>query len=185
MKDDRIIELLFERDESGLRAAEEKYSDICHVVASNILNSREDCEECLNDTLLAVWQSIPPESPQSLRAYMTRIIRNLALKRSRDTNVWKRRANVQMVGDELLAIIPDGTDLAVEYESKRIGEILNSFLEKSPQKEREIFVMRYWFNESIAGISENAGFSESKTKSLLMRMRGRLAEELRKEGILP
>ena len=93
MKDEQIIEMLFERDEVALREAEKKYADFCHTVASNILSLREDREECINDMLLALWNNIPPEKPKNLKSYIAKFVRNLALKRSRSNNVWKRCSN--------------------------------------------------------------------------------------------
>lgn len=183
MKDEKIVELFLRRDESALREAEAKYGDLCHYIAANYLGAREDREECVNDTLLALWNSIPPEQPRSLYAYISATVRNIALYRSRTNNAWKRGGQVQVVGEEFLSVIEEGRSLSEDYESTRAGEVINAFLEKSGKKERAVFVMRYWHGESIPRIAARTGFSEGKIKMMLMRMRRRLQDELLKEGI--
>ena len=184
MKDERIIELFFERNEDGLHQVQEKYEEFRHTVASNILALREDREECVNDALLALWNSIPPEKPQNLKAYIAKIVRNLALKRTRSSNMWKRCANYMTVGEEFLETIPDERDLAEQFEASRAAGIINDFLDSIPEHERQVFVLRYYFGESIPSVAEDMGFSTGKVKSMLMRTRNRLAERLGKEGII-
>lgn len=184
MKDEQIIEMLFERDEVALREAEKKYLDFCHTVASNILSLREDREECINDMLLALWNNIPPEKPQSLKSYIAKILRNLALKRSRSNNVWKRCANYMTMGDEFLELIPDTCDLCEQFEAARAGRIINEFLETLPEHECDVFVLRYYYGENVAAVADDMGFTVGKVKSILMRTRRKLADKLTKEGII-
>ena len=184
MKDEKIIELLFARDERALAAIEEKYSGLMKYTAGNLLNSREDIEECINDTLLSVWEHVPPEKPECLSAYLTVLVRNAAKRRSRDAGAWKRGGQVQVVGEEFLSMIPDGGDLSAEFESRRAGEVINRFLGALSKSERKVFMMRYWIDAGIEQIAAQTGFSHSKIKSMLARLRKRLAEDLRKEGII-
>lgn len=184
MKDEKIIELLFKRDEEGLREVEREYRDFCHTVASNILSIREDRDECINDMLLALWNNIPPEKPNCLKSYIAKIVRNLALKRSRDANVWKRCANFLNTGDEFLETIPDTCDLCEQFEAARAGRIINAFLETLPEHECDVFVLRYYYGEEILAIAEDMSFTEGKVKSILFRTRQKLAEKLTKEGII-
>ena len=184
MKDEKIIELFFARDESALKETEEKYNSLCHYVAKNFLSVREDREECLNDALLALWNTIPPESPRSLFAYLSGIVRNLAKSRRRAAMAQKRGGEVQIVGEEFLAILDDGSDLAAEFEASRAGKVINSFLERSTETERDLFVMRFYFNESYPRICKLTGFTEGKVKMTLSRMKQRLKDELRKEGFI-
>ena len=184
MKDDRIIELLFARDENALREADDKYRDFCHTVASNILSLREDREECINDMLLALWNNIPPERPRNLKSYIAKIIRNLALKRTRAGNVWKRCANYMTVGEEFLETIPDNCNLAEQFEAGRAGRIINELLQTLPEHEREVFVLRYYFGEAVADVANDMDFSVGKVKSILMRIRRKLADKLKKEGFI-
>ena len=143
MKDEKIIELLERRDQSALRAAEEKYGAFCHTVTSNILSMREDREECLNDMLLALWNNIPPEKPLNLKAYIAKIVRNLAHKKTRSENVWKRTSSFAELGAEFIEAIPDTCNLCDQFEAARAGKIINEFLETIPAHESDVFILRY------------------------------------------
>ena len=184
MNDEKIIEMLFERDEGALRGVEEKYGAFCHTVASNILSLREDREECLNDLLLALWNAIPPERPQSLKAYIAKIVRNLAIKKTRSENIWRRASGFAEIGEDFLESIPDTYDLPEQFESARAGKILNEFLEALPEHERDVFVLHHYFGEKVANVAADMGFSEGKVKTILFRTRRKLADKLQKEGIL-
>lgn len=184
MKEEKIIELFFARDEEALRQVEQQYGDLCNYVASNFLCMREDREECVNDTLLALWNSIPPERPRSLSAYISTLARNIAINKSRANNAWKRGGGVQVISDEALSMIPDEKSLSELYEARIAGEIVNNFLGELTKSERKVFILRYWFDASDRQIADQTGFSHSKIKSMLARLRKRLAEKLGKEGII-
>ena len=184
MKDNKILELFFARDEKALEAVSEKYGKLCRFVASNFLCMREDREECLNDLLLALWNAIPPEKPQCLKAYIAKIVRNLAMKKTRSENVWRRCKSFAEIGDDFLESIPDSYDLCEQFESARAGEILNELLESLPEHERDVFVLHHYFGEKVACVASDMGFSEGKVKTILFRTRRKLAEQLKKEGIL-
>ena len=183
MNDKKLLELFWGRDENAIRETEKKYGDLCRFVAGNILASREDREECVSDVMLALWNSIPPEKPENLRAYIGTTARNHALNRSREANAWKRGGNVKIVGEEFLAMLDDGTSLAEQYEAKRAGEIINRFLDTIKKDDRKIFVMRFWLDMTIPQIAKQTGFGESKVKMSIVRTRKKLAAELHKEGI--
>jgi RNA polymerase sigma-70 factor (ECF subfamily) len=183
MDDKRIIELLFARDEQALREIEEKYGGLCRYIASNVLAMNEDVEECCNDILLAIWNAIPPEVPKDLKAYLTRAVRNRARDISRETNAWKRGGRVQIVGDEFLSLLDDGTDLASDFEAKRAGEIISRVLESIPEADKKIFVLRYWLGMSIEQIMHQMNCGESRVKVSLHRTRKKIADELGKRGI--
>ena len=184
MDDKKIIELFWARDEAAIGETEKKYGKLARYVASNILSSREDAEECVNDALLALWNSIPPEKPDNLCAYIARLVKNLALKRTRSNNAWKRRANYNASGDELLDLIPDGKSIAEEYEVKQIGTVVNGFLAGLSARDRDVFVMRYWYGDTVHEVSRQTKLSESLIKSLCERLKKKLREELAKEGII-
>lgn len=184
MKDEKIIELFFARDEEALRQVEEKYGALCNYVASNFLCMNEDREECTNDTLLALWNSIPPAKPDNLSAYVSTTARNLAINKARSNNAWKRGGGVQIVNDEILSLIPDDKSLADYYEASLAGNIINDFLGTLTGGERKVFILRYFFDASERQIAEQTGFSQSKIRSMLWRLRKRLAEKLGKEGII-
>lgn len=183
MNDEKIIDLFFARNEDALKQTELKYRNLCLYVASNFLTAREDREEAYNDSLLALWNSIPPERPANLGAYLSEIVRRLSINKSRANNAWKRGKNVHIVGEEFLSMIEDGTDLASQFDAKRGGELINAFLRASSKSDRKIFIMRYWLDMSIEQISSQTGFGESKVKVTLHRMRKKLAAKLGEEGI--
>ena len=143
MNDEKIIELFWSRNEDAIREAEKKYGDLCYYVISGILAIKEDREECMNDVLLALWNNIPPERPHNLRSYIGTAARNHALNRSRDANSWKRGRNFINIGEDFLSSFDDGCDLAEEFEAKRAGEIINSFLGSLKKEDRKIFTMRF------------------------------------------
>ena len=184
MKDEKIIELFFARDEEALRQVEEKYGALCNYVASNFLCMKEDREECVNDTLLSLWNSIPPANPENLSAYVSTIARNEAINKSRANNAWKRGGGVQTVNDEILSLIPDDKSLAEYYEARLAGKVINDFLGTLTGGERKVFILRYFFDADDRSISEQTGFSHTKIRSMLFRLRKRLAEMLGKEGII-
>ncbi len=184
MKDEKIIELFFARDEEALRKVEEKYGALCNYVASNFLCMKEDREECVNDTLLSLWNSIPPAKPENLSAYVSTVARNEAINKSRANNAWKRGGGVQIVNDEILSLIPDDKSLTEYYEASLAGKVINDFLETLTGGERKVFILRYFFDADDRSISEQTGFSHTKIRSMLWRLRKRLAERLGKEGII-
>lgn len=183
MTDEKIIELLFERDETALSEIESKYKRLLRYIAENFLSAREDVEECLNDVLLSVWNAIPPERPDDLRAYVSAAVRNCAIDKLRSNKADKRGGGFVAVSDEFLSMLDDGTDLASEFEARRAGEIINAFLAEQSGENRDIFVMRHYLGMSYAEICDTFGCSEGKVKMSLLRSRKKLAAKLRKEGI--
>ena len=183
MTDEKIVELFWARDEAAIKETEKKYGDLCHFVMSNILTVKEDREECVNDVLLALWNSIPPQKPKNLRAYIGTASRNHALNRSRDANAWKRGGNIRIVGEEFLEKLDDGSDVAEAFEAKRAGEVINKFLGTLGDDDRRIFILRFWMGLSIADIARHVKCGESKVKVSIHRSRKKLADMLEKEGI--
>ena len=184
MDDKKIIELFFARDEGAIAETEKKYGKLCRYIASNILASREDSEECVNDTLLALWNSIPPDEPEPLSAYIAARAKTLAISKSRANNAWKRGGQVKIVNEELLSMLDDGTDLSELYESRRAGELISKFLRSLGEGDRRIFIMRYFFDMSPSDIAKQMHSGESRIKMKLFRTRKKLAEYLKKEGIM-
>ena len=182
MDDKQIVELFFQRNEEAIKQVEQKYSRYCKYIASNILPSTQDCEECLNDTYLRLWSSIPPNKPDSLKAYIGTVTRNLALDRHDKNTAKKRKGNTELVYDELSECIPDtsGTDLSEELS---LRTALNKFLGSLNQKKRIIFMQRYWYLSSVKEIADKNGLTENNVKIMLMRLRAKLKKFLEKEGI--
>ena len=184
MTDQKLIQMFLSRDEGAIEATLKQYRPFCHSVLSNILPNHEDREECINDAMLVLWNTIPPEDPMSFSAYLAKILRNIALERTRSENAWKRGGRVLTIGEEFLRDVTDGRTLAEDYESSRAGKIINEFLESLSKNDRKVFILRYWFDEDISRIAVRMNYTESRTKSLLKRLRDRLRLKLEKEGIV-
>ena len=181
MDDKKIIGLFLARDENALRAVEQKYGGLCYYVAENILGRHEDCEECVNDVLLALWQSIPPEEPENLRAFTAKLTRNRAIAKRRDQNS-RGRSEVTIVSDECLDFLDDGGDLLTEFESRRMGKVISEFLAEVEEDARDVFVLRYFLGMKLEAVAKETGFSLGKVKMSLARTKKKLMEKLRKEG---
>ena len=180
MDDQQIIALLFARNEQGLKELEQKYGTRLKHRAMGIL-PKEDAMECVNDTYLAVWNSIPPKLPEFLFAYTAKICRNLALNRVEWANAAKRKAVIMELSDELAQCIPD---TSVTMEQQELAQRISNFLKTLPVNKRNLFVRRYWYGESIKELAAAFGYRESKVKSILFRLRNQLGKELKKEGYL-
>ena len=182
MDDKQIVNLFLERNEDAIKETEKKYSRYCSFIASNVLVSKEDCEECVNDTYLRAWNSIPPNKPSNLKAFLGKITRNLALDRLDHNTAQKRSTDAQLVYDEIAECIPDtsGTELTEELALKTA---LNKFLGSLKQEKRIIFLQRYWYLSSIKDVAQNNGLTENNVKIILMRLRAKLKKIMEKEGI--
>ena len=184
MEDDAIIQLFWERSERAIEETKIKYGKYCHSIAFNILGNPEDSEECVNDTYLRVWNSIPPNRPQILTAYVGKVTRNLALDRVRARTADRRGGGETALAlDELEDCVSGGDQLTRREDSREIISALNGFLETLTADERNVFMRRYWSMEPVADIARRCGMSESRAASMLHRMRGRLKKYLLKEGI--
>ena len=183
MEDRQIIELYFDRNEQAIAETQKKYGAYCHTVAIGILTSREDAEECVNDTYLHAWNAIPPQRPQFLSAFLAKITRNLAISRYRSTHREKRGAGqLPLALEELQNCLPASTG-GDPAEDLALREALNDFLRNLPEPSRGIFLRRYWFVRSVAEIAAEMGMKESRVKMILLRTREKLREHLAREGI--
>lgn len=185
MDDNIIIDLFWQRTENAITEVSKKYARYCHSIAYRILYSNEDADECVNDTWLRTWNAIPPARPNRLSTFLGKITRNLALNRYEKMNAEKRGGGVVKIAiSELEDCIPSDTSVEDEVEEIYITELIDRFLDKQPNKSRDVFVQRYWYLYSIADISTNLGISENTVKSILFRMREKLKQQLKKEGVL-
>ncbi len=183
MTDSKIVELFWRRNEEAISESSEKYGKYCHYIAHNILYSNEDAEECVNDTWMNAWRSIPPHKPMVLRTFLGKITRNLALNKYERKLAGKRGGGETTLSlDELQDCIPDKSNLDQLADHVALTNILNAFLLGEQEDSRNIFIQRYWFMCSIKEISENFGFSESKVKMTLLREREKLRHILQREG---
>ena len=178
MDDNKIVSLYWERSETAISETESKYGKLCVTVANNVLGSIPDAEECTNDAYLAVWNSIPPQRPEHFRAYLCRIVKNLALKKYEFLHAAKRSPGVQVSFDELEGVLADGSDPDRLLDSKELSARISAFLRMERKLNRVVFVRRYWFSDTVPQIAALTGMSENAVKALLSRMRARLKKYL-------
>ncbi len=185
MKDIDIIKLYFLRSENAIRETEKKYGGYCSAIADNILHSRQDTEECVSDTYLRAWNSIPPKRPDNLRTYLGKIIRGLAINRYKMQSAEKRGgSSADVIFSELEGCIPDNISVEDALDERLMIKAIEDFLRRQSAEKRSVFLRRYWYAESIADIAKSFSLSESKVTSTLYRQRLKLKEYLEKEGIL-
>ncbi len=183
MEDSKIIELYLARDERSIAETAGKYERFCLTIAYNILCNNEDSEECVNDTWLKAWNSIPPTIPQSLRAFLGRITRNLAYDKYRYYGSERRRGGeLPLSFDELQECIPAREEEREEYELRVLGEVINAFLAKLSRRDRNIFLCRYYYTYSITDIAKSHALGAAYVRNILFRTRQKLKEHLEKEG---
>ncbi len=182
MEDRQIIDLFFERNEDAIRETQSKYGRLCYKIAFNILNDSSECEECVSDTYISLWNKIPPERPNNFKAFICRIARNLSLKKWEYNNAQKRNSSFTVSLSELDAVIPDES-FKYEIEEENLGELINAFLKNEKDIARNVFIRRYYFHDDIAEIAQRYSFSESKVKSLLFHTRNKLRKFLNDKGV--
>lgn len=180
LDDETIISLFFERQESAIKETALKYGKLLFKLSNNILFSSEDSRECVNDTYLALWNSIPPNKPDPFIAYVCRIVRNISVKKLRDKNSLKRKKENVPIEELSSDLFTNNT--AENIEAKALGEAINRFLYGLGETERAIFVKRYWFCDSVTEIAESTELSENSIYKKLSHTRGRLKDYLIKEG---
>ena len=185
MNDLDIVELFWQRNEEAIKQTQIKYGGYCYKIANNILNNNEDSQEVLNDTYLSLWNAIPENRPQFLSTFAGKITRRLALKKYHSLNAKKRKANQQTISlDELEECIPSDMDVAKQLDAQYLSEAINDYLGTLRKTDRQIFVCRYWYFDSIKDIADNFNFSESKVKMSLKRTRDKLKKYLIEKGII-
>jgi RNA polymerase sigma-70 factor (ECF subfamily) len=184
--DEQIIDLMTARNEQALTEVETKYSRLCESITRRILGDEEDAKECVNDTLMALWNAIPPNRPKSLGAYAAKIARNLALNRYKAANAKKRRSNAVAVSlEELAECLSDGRDTTPDTAAAAfVGEVINAFVAGLPKRERVLFVRRYFYLDSVRQAAGYAQMTEGNAKTTLYRLRQSLKKALQKEGLL-
>ena len=185
MEDTQIVDLFFSRDQQAIQQTDKKYGRLCYQIAWNILSSREDAEESVSDTYLSAWNSIPPTRPVLLAAFLAKITRHISLDRWRKNSAGKRGGGEAAIAlEELEECISGGSDPEAQLRAKELRGALNRFLDGLPQRERVLFVSRYWYLRSVKQMAEETGLSESSVKTQLFRTREKLRRFLDKEGLL-
>jgi len=183
LEDSQIIALYFQRNEQAIAETASKYGRYCFCITMNVLGNREDAEEAVSDTYLAVWSTIPPHKPIVFSTFLGKIARYTAIKRWQKNTAQKRSCGLTVALEELAECISDRGNAETALENAQLTRILNDFLRKLPKQERMVFVCRYWYVDSIEEIAGRFGFTQSKVKSMLARTRKKLKATLQKEGI--
>ena len=184
MEDTAIIQLFFQRAEQAIVEVQQKYGSFCRTVAMNLLQQKEDVEECVNDTWQAAWQRIPPENPRMLGAFLGRITRNLAISRFRKNTAQMRSEGLTVLLSELEHCVPSGQSTEEAVDSILLGEYISKWLESLSADDRALFLRRYWFGESLRELSREVGTGEGHLAQKLYRLRLQLKKELEKEGVV-
>lgn len=181
MEDIKIIELYHSRDESALSESRAKYNTMLTGIALGILSNREDSDECVNDTYCKAWNTMPPQKPNSLAAFLGRITRNLSINRLNEKRAQKRGGDRLLC--ELSDCIPSPGGIEEEIESAELTEIINNWLRSLPHDERVIFMRRYWFGDSLKSLAEKCSTTPDKLAGRIYRLRRKLKSALEKEGV--
>ncbi len=183
MDDEKIIELYWRRDETAIACTDEKYGRLCRKISDDILSSREDSEECVADTYLALWNCIPPQHPSRFRAFIAAVTRNLSLKRLRSRAALKN-GGADLALEELGETLASSAAVEREYERRELTQAIDGFLRTLSADDRNIFICRYWLFSPTADIAARLGFSQSKVTTSLYRTRQKLRTYLEKEELI-
>lgn len=183
LNDEEIVRLYYERSEDGIAQSEQKYGRLCRSVIRRILPDERDAEECLSDVWIRTWNSIPPEKPRVLGAFLARIARNLALDKLSYNGAGKRASALTEAFEELEPCLVGADDTQKSVEASEFSIWLQDFLRAQTRENRVFFVRRYWYGESVSEIASACGCSAEKVKSSLFRTRNRLREAMLKEDI--
>lgn len=183
MEDSRIIELYWARSQNAIPATSEKYGQYCHSIAKNILGNDEDAEECVNDTYLGAWNSMPPHRPSVLSVFLGRITRNLSFNRYKHQRANKRGGGeTALVLDELAQCVSGTGSVEGEIDRQELVEAIDTFLDRLPADKRSIFVCRYWYADSVSDIAKRFGLTGNNVSVTLNRMRKKLRDHLLERG---
>lgn len=182
MEDNKIIQLFFNRDETAIAETEKKYGRLCTQLANGILKDPSDTEECVNDTWLGLWNSIPPKRPESLIGYICKLARNIAIKRYHYNHAEKRNSEYTVALSELDSVLAEAKDVESEVEASLLTKTIEGFLDSLKQQDRLIFLQRYYFSASCAEIATLTGLSGKNVTVKLTRIRQRLKKYLNEQG---
>ena len=182
--DEKILDLFFAREEQGIRELDAKYGTICHTLSYNIVNSRQDAEECVNDAYLGAWNAIPPARPRPLLSYLAKIVRNLSLKRYWREEAAKRSGRYTVALQEIEGCIADRSTAEDALQARELARIIGEFLDTLSPENRVIFLRRYWFADSYRDIAGFVGLTEKTISVRLTRIRGKMKQYLMERGVL-
>lgn len=182
MDDPEIIELIFNKDESGIKMLSEKYSKLIAQVCRGMLRSNEDAEETANDTLMAVWNAIPPERPVNLTGFVCKIARRLAVSRVRYNTAAMRNADLISELDEVLPSRENSVEERAE--ASELADFINEWLGTLSEQKRRLFILRYYYMKTVKEAARECGMSKTAATTALMRLREALKNYLNERGII-
>ncbi len=181
--DEKIVDLFFMRSEQAIWELDNKYGKFCRRLSYNIVNNRQDAEECVNDAYLGAWNAIPPEKPDPLLTYLCRIVRNVSLKMYHRKEAAKRSSTYTIAMEEIEACMAAQNTVETEFEARELARIIESFLDTLTAENRVIFMRRYWFSDSCKDIAEFVGLSEKNITVRLTRIRKKMKKYLIEKGV--
>ncbi|NLL39031.1 MAG: sigma-70 family RNA polymerase sigma factor [Clostridiales bacterium] len=184
MEDRQIVEQYWSRNEAAIQETDKKYGWLLHSIARNILSNIEDSEECVSDTYLKAWNSIPPEKPGHLAAYLGRIVRNLAINRWHKNRAQKRYNGAETLLSELSDCVPASDNTEMEVETDEISEVISNWLYTLPKDDRVLFLRRYWYGDSLKKLADECGTTQNRLAGRMYRLRQNLKGALEKEGVI-
>ena len=183
MDDSKIVQLYWDRDDQAIPATSDKYGTYCTSIAKNILGNQEDAEECVNDTYMSAWNSMPPHRPKILSVFLGKITRNLSLNRYKQNTAGKRGGReVPVVLDEIAELVSDTGSVEQEVDRKELVKAIDAFLDRLPTDKRSIFICRYWYFDSVSKIAARFGMTENHVSVTLNRLRVKLHNDLLERG---
>ncbi len=184
MDDSQIIILFFERSEKAIIELSNKYEAVCMKVSMNVLNNKQDAEECVNDSYLGVWEAIPPQKPNPLLAFLCRIVRNISINRYKKNNAQKRKSNYGSCIEELENILSSKNAVEEEYSEIELARMIDVFLDSLSNNNRMLFVRRFWYMDSYKEIANESGLKESAIRTRLSRIKSELKLFLEERGVI-
>ena len=180
MDDKELVRLFWDRNEAALAECGQKYGSWLRRIAMNILELPEDAEECVNDALLAAWNRIPPHEPESLKAFLGKLIRDIAVSRYRENHAARRDSSLRVMLDELAETVPSSFSVEDEVEANALSALIESWLRAQKKDERALFVRRYYYGETVKSLAAAYGCSEQKMAQIMLRLRRSLKKAIEK-----
>lgn len=185
MRDTEILDLYWAREERAISETQSVYGKYCYSIAWNILYSKEDSDECVNDTWLRAWNAIPPKRPNRLALFLGTITRNLSLDRWKEKHAMKRgNGDMMLALDELAECVPDRHNTEDVVEAAELERLINDFLHTLPERECSVFLRRYWYVEEYSDIARRYDMKLNTVKTSLFRTRAKLRDYLEREGVV-
>jgi len=183
MEDANIVRLYLNRDETAITESQSKYGRFLTFLSKNILSLKEDAEECVNDTYLTAWNRIPPVIPESLKAFLGRIVRDISISKYRANHAAKRYSGMDLLLSELEDCLPSADTVDRNLERSELSGIINNWLLTLPSESRNLFVRRYWYGDSVKLLAFESGCSQNTMAQRMFNLRKALKETLEREDI--